>query len=175
MHSGSNRQNIVPDKGCISARSILLWLALATGWAISVFTVIQDMCMVSACRDTAGFTIFGLNLGWFGIAYFSLLLIVLWLRKNDDRLDWLLSALVFSALGAEFRLLWIQKFIIGGWCPLCVAIFCAILVAVVILVVEKLCGTGRQRVKGLMSWLVLIGAMSVIGLAVAVMWVKALN
>jgi hypothetical protein len=95
-------------------RRILLWFAVSTGWLVSTFSVIEEMCMVSACRDTASFTLFGLNMGWFGIGYFSLLLVVLWLRRKDCRLDLLLSALVFSGIGAEFRLLWIQKFIIGG-------------------------------------------------------------
>lgn len=159
------------------AVSVLLWLALATGWLVSTFSVIQEMCMVSACRDTASFTIFGFNMGWFGIAYFSLILIVLWLRKKDYRLDWALSALVFSGIGAEFRLLWIQKYVIGGWCPLCVTICCALFVAATLLVIEKVrgVGAGQGSVKGLLGWLALMLAMSAIGLVVAVAGVKALN
>lgn len=155
------------------ALTVLLWIAIFTGWLVSVFSVIQEMCMVSACRDTAGYTIFGLNMGWFGIAYFSLLLIVFWLRKRDIRLDWLLSALVFSGIGAELRLLWIQKYIIGGWCPLCVTICCALIVAALLLGIEKVQVTASG--KSLSGWLVLVAAMFAAGLAIAVVGVKALS
>jgi len=157
--------------------SIMLWLAVSAGWLVSTFSVIQEMCMVSACRDTASFTIFGFNMGWFGIAYFSLILIVQWLRKMDSRLDWVFSALLFCGIGAELRLLWIQKYVIGGWCPLCVTICCALLCAALLLLVEKVRGagaTGQGGLQGLIGWLALVVAMSAIGLTVAVTGVKAL-
>lgn len=132
--------------------------------------------MVSACRDTASFTIFGLNMGWFGIAYFSLVLVVLGLRVKDYRLDRLLSALVFCGIGAEFRLLWIQKFIIGSWCPLCVTICCALFVAATLLLLEKISRTnaGQGGVKSLAGWLAFVLLMCTIGLGIAVAGVKAL-
>ncbi len=154
--------------------TILLWLALGTGWLVSTFSVIQEMCMVSACRDTASFTLFGLNMGWFGIGYFSLLLVVLWLHQRDSRFDRVLSALVFCGIGAEFRLLWIQKFIIGGWCPLCVTICCALFAAAILLVIEKVRGAGPGGVEKPFGWLSLMVMMSGIGLAVAMLGVKAL-
>lgn len=149
--------------------TVLLWLALAVGWMVSVFSVIQEMCLVSACRDTAGFTVFGINMGWFGIAYFSLVLTVLGMRKKVQRLDQALAVLVFSGIGAELRLLWIQKYVIGGWCPLCVTICCALFIAAILLVVEK---TGRGtpeelKVKRLGLWLAIMATMSVTGLLVA--------
>jgi hypothetical protein len=132
--------------------------------------------MVSACRDTAGFTIFGLNMGWFGIAYFTLLLIVLWYRKKDCRLDWVFSALVFSGIGAEFRLLWIQKYIIGGWCPLCVTICCALFCAAVLLAIEKVREpeAGQCVVMNPRGWLVMILFCAAAGLVIAIAGVKAL-
>jgi len=152
-------------------------MAVISGWLVSTFSVIQEMCMVSACRDTAGFTIFGLNMGWFGIAYFSLLLIVLWYRKKDCRLDWLLSALVFSGIGAEFRLLWIQKYIIGGWCPLCVTICCALFCAALLLTIEKVreSKAGQGVAMNLRGWLVMILFCAVAGLGIAIAGVKALT
>ena len=174
MLAASPEQGNSPNTRNSRALTILLWLALGTGWLVAIFSVIQEMCMVSACRDTASFTLYGLNMGWFGTGYFSLILVVLWLRRRDYRLDWLLSALIFSGIGAEFRLLWIQKFIIGGWCPLCVTICCALFVAALLLMVEKVRGGEGGGLKRLLGWLVLFFAMSVIGLAVAGAGVKAL-
>ena len=176
MQTGSGRQHLPPGAGNRRTLSILLWLALSTGWLVSTFSVIQELCMVSACRDTAVFTIFGLNMGWFGIAYFSLILIVQWLRKKVCRLDWVFSALLFSGIGAELRLLWIQKYVIGGWCPLCVTICCALFIAALLLTVEKVQGAGSEqgRGKNLLGWLALSLAMSAAGLTIAVVGVKAL-
>jgi hypothetical protein len=176
MQHANDRQIVAHSDGCHRFVSILLWAAAGTGWLVSTFSVIQEMCMVSACRDTASFTIFGLNMGWFGIAYFSLLLIVLWQRKKDFRLEWVFSALVFSGIGAEFRLLWIQKYVIGGWCPLCVTICCALFAAAILLVAEKLrvSRTGQGNEKNLSGWLVLMMTMIACGLAIAVIGVKAL-
>jgi len=167
---------VPPGSGDSRVLSILLWLTVSVGWLVSTFSVIQEMCMVSACRDTAAFTVFGFNMGWFGIAYFSLLLIVLWLRKKDCRLEWLFSALVFSGVGAELRLLWIQKYVIGGWCPLCVTICCALFITATLLVVEKLrcMVAGQCAVNGIFGWLAFLAAAVATGLSVAVAGVKAL-
>jgi vitamin K epoxide reductase family protein len=177
MYTESGGQDVSHGVGCSRTISILLWLSIATGWLVSIFSVIQEMCLTSACRDTASFTIFGLNMGWFGIAYFSLILIVLWQRKKDYRLDWALSVLVFSGIGAEFRLLWIQKYVIGSWCPLCVTICCALFLAAMLLVIENVRGTGvwQGSVKNLLGWVALVLAMIAIGLAIAVVGVKALT
>jgi hypothetical protein len=174
MPAASLGNDTRPGSGNRRPLTILIWLALGTGWLVSTFSVIQEMCMVSACRDTASFTIFGLNMGWFGIGYFSLVLVVLWLRRRDSRFDRVLSALVFCGIGAEFRLLWIQKFIIGGWCPLCVTICCALFAAAILLVIEKGRGTGADGVEKPFVWMSLAVVMSGIGLAVAMLGVKAL-
>lgn len=170
------RQAAAHSDGYHRIVSIMLWLAVVTGWLVSIFSVIQEMCMVSACRDTAAFTIFGINMGWFGIAYFCVLLIVLWQRKKYPRLDWMFSAMVFAGVGAEFRLLWIQKYIIGGWCPLCVTICCALFVTAALLAIDRLCSrrAGLRNEKSLPGWILLMLVMMGAGLAIAIVGVTAL-
>ena len=169
-------QGVSISSGYRRALTILLWLALSTGWFVSVFTVVEELCLATACSDTAGFTFFGVGLGWLGIAYFSLILLLLWLRKKVYLFDWALAAMVFSGVGAEFRLLWIQKYVIGGWCPLCVTICCALFVAAILMVIEKVqdAGSGEGRGKRLLGRLAFMAAMAAIGLAVAVAGVKEL-
>lgn len=156
--------------------SILLWLSLSTGWLVSIFSVIEELCLATACSDAASFTFFGIGMGWFGIAYFSTILLVLWLRKKVCLLQWALAAMVYSGIGAELRLLWIQKYVIGGWCPLCVTICCALIVAGILLLIENVqdAGSGEGRGKSLLGRLAFMAAMAAIGLAVAVAGVKAL-
>jgi hypothetical protein len=157
--------------------SILLWLSLTTGWLVSIFSVIEELCLATACSDAASFTFFGIGMGWFGIAYFSLILLLLWLRNKNYFLQWAHAAMVFSGIGAEFRLLWIQKYVIGGWCPLCVTICCALVFAGILLLIENVqdAGSGEGRGKRLLGRLLFMTAMIAIGLAVAVAGVKALT
>ncbi|MDD2737198.1 MAG: vitamin K epoxide reductase family protein [Desulfuromonadaceae bacterium] len=157
--------------------SILLWCAVAIGWLVSIFSVIEEMCLATACRDSAAFTVLGINMGWFGISYFTLLLILLRQRKMNIRLDWLPAAMVFAGVGAELRLLWIQKYVIGRWCPLCVSICCALFCAAVLLLLEKKQETDADVTgkKNLMRWVVLQAVMIASGLLVAVLGVKALE
>jgi hypothetical protein len=177
MNKVFDNQNVPLCAGYHRVLSILLWLAVFTGWLVSIFSVIQEMCMVTACRDTAIFTIFGVNMGWFGIAYFSLILLLLWLRKKVCWLDWALSAMVFAGIGSEFRLLWIQKYIIGGWCPLCVTICCALFIAAMLLVAEKVQGRGaaQSRKNYIYGWMAFVVTMIATGLVIAIIGVQALT
>ncbi len=159
------------------AVSIVLWLALGTGLAISIFTVVEEMCLATACRDTASFTFFGVGMGRFGIAYFISMLILLRMRTRSPLLEWALAAMVFAGVGSEFRLLWIQKYIIGGWCPLCISICCALFIAGITLLVEKVLATESLPggKKSLAGWGAFALVMAAAGLAVAVVGVHALT
>lgn len=157
---------------CRRAISVLLWLAVSTGLIVAIFSVIEEMCLATACRDTAAFTFFGVSIGWFGIVYFGFILILLWRRSSMYLLDLALAAMVFAGIGTELRLLWIQKYVIGSWCPLCVTISCALLVAALLLLVERVLGESRSSRLG--WWLVFVVAMIVAGLAIAMVGVQAL-
>ena len=113
------------------------WLVFLAGWLVAGFTVIEEFCMVQACRDTAAFTFFGVSVGLLGIIYFTLLLAAQWAASRSLLFDRVRTALVFSGVGAELRLLWLQKFVIGSWCPLCVTICCALISGSLLLLIDK--------------------------------------
>ena len=96
MFQVSGKQGLPNSIGYRRAMSILLWLAVSTGLAVSIFTLIEELCLATACSDTASFTFFGVGMGWFGIAYFSLICLLLWLRQKVYLLDWVFSAMIFS-------------------------------------------------------------------------------
>ena len=177
MQNTSGRQGVPTSIAYRRTLSILLWLAVSTGWLVSIFYVIEEMCLATACSDAASFTFFGVGMGWFGIAYFSVILLLMWLRQKVYLLNWALFAMVFAGIGAELRLLWIQKYIIGSWCPLCVTICCALFFAAILLLIEKVqdAGSGPGKVKSLLGWLAFVTAMFAIGLAIAVVGVKELT
>jgi hypothetical protein len=176
MQKATGSQDVPLSAGNRSTLSILLWIAVSAGWLVSIFSVIEEMCLATACRDTAGFTIFGFNMGWFGIAYFSLILALLWLRNRVYVLVWAFAAMVFTGIGAELRLLWIQKYVIGGWCPLCVTICCSLFIAALLLLIEKIkkAGSMQGRWKNLLGWMTFVVTMIATGLVIAIIGVKAL-
>lgn len=172
MNDAYGRRNLPSNTGHSRLLSILLWLSVFVGWLVSIFSLIKEMCLATACSDAASFTIFGVNMGWFGITYFSLILLLLWLRNKDHRLDWALSAMVFAGIGSEFRLIWIQKYIIGNWCPLCVTICCSLFIAATLLVVDNipLMKSGSKN----LSWrIAFVLTMISTGLAIAIIGVRA--
>jgi uncharacterized membrane protein len=164
------------EKGPDRLLKILLWLSLSAGCVIAVLSLVEEICMVQACRDTLSFTFFGIGLGWIGVAYFGLLLTVLALRNRLNPMRLLLAALVFAGIGTEFRLLWIQKFIIGSWCPFCVSIACTLFAAALLLILESRRAAQVQvrPGKNFLAWLALMLPMTGIGLVVAYLFIRQL-
>jgi hypothetical protein len=153
-----------------------VWLCFAVAWAVSVFTVIEEFCMVKACRDTAAFTVFGMNMGIFGIIYFSVLLTLRWNIQRSPWIERIMFAAVFAGFGAELRLLWIQKFIIGAWCPLCVTICIALVSGALVMMVEKFREPAVNDSPSAFTreWLPIAVIMAVVGFFVALAGVRAI-
>jgi thiol-disulfide isomerase/thioredoxin len=98
----------------------------------------------AACSETAKYTIFGLDFGWFGIAFFAASAFALGLRTRYTRADRFLFLLIMAAAGAELRFVWLQKYAIGQWCPVCLWTATAVYSAAVILLYER-----RNKFKSL--------------------------
>jgi protein-disulfide isomerase len=99
---------------------VVLWLALLAGLTLSVLSGLK-IC-TSLCSETAKYSIFGMDFGWFGCAFFGLLILLSVVRERIPFAGALLLYGVSAALGAELRLIWIQKYVIGSWCPVCLGI-----------------------------------------------------
>ena len=152
--------------------TILLWLATVAGSVLSVMSVLK-IC-TDACSETVKYTIFGMDFGWFGIAFFSAVAVALGLRKRYIRADSILSLLVISAAGAELRFVWLQKYDMGQWCPVCLWIATAIYTAAVVVLYEKqkqLKSSGGGMRKYLKNTALLAVAF-VIGLSCAIVGVR---
>jgi uncharacterized membrane protein len=107
--------------------NVLLWLATMAGFVLSAISLLK-ICS-DLCSETAQYRIFGMDFGWFGVAYFTVLLIVVSLRRYVPWTGWIAAILLFSSAGAEARFIWIQKYEIGQWCPVCLAIASAVFIA----------------------------------------------
>ncbi len=110
----------------VSVAEIAIWLSLVAGFALSV---IAQLKICSACSETAQYRILGLEFGWVGIAWFGLLIILQLLKQRSVSLRIIVPLALFASAGAECHFIWIQKYEIGQWCPICLGIAAAISLA----------------------------------------------
>lgn len=150
---------------------IIVWLATLAGLALSVVSLFK---ICSACSATAQYRVFGMDFGWFGIAFFAALTIVIILRKHFSWADWLASLMIFSSLGAEARFIWLQKYEIGQWCPICLSLATAVFVACIGItwyILQNYTAKGASM-KSKFVYIVFITACFLLGLGGAIVGVK---
>lgn len=114
----------------------ILWLAVVAGFVLSLMDLL-GIC-TDACSETAKYTIFGLNFGWFGLAFFATVLVVLAVRNRLPIARLILSLLLFGSAGAELHFIWLQKYEIGKWCPICLTIAATVYFGCGVLIYETL-------------------------------------
>jgi len=151
---------------------LLLWMCMAAGLTLSIMTVL-DIC-AETCAEAHTYRIFGMDLGWFGIAFFSFGSWLLAMRSRSIKVKRAFQLLLFASAGAEFNFLRVQISEIGGWCPICVAIAAAVFCAVLVLCCEQfnyLDSPGGSMKTYLKSAAVGITAMA-LGLSVAFIGMK---
>lgn len=115
--------------------SFLLWVTVSAGLALSV---ISRFKLCSACSMTGQYRIFGMDFGWFGIAFFVILAGTVAVRHLWNWSGLLPALLLFSAAGAETRFIWIQKYDMDQWCPVCLGIASTVFLACCAITLENL-------------------------------------
>ena len=128
-----------------STRGYWIVVPLAAAWILSVMSwlgICSDGCEESHLYRFFGFPISPLGVGFFTVCGFA------FLTRNRFRLSgFLIPVLLSGALGSEFVLVWIQKYVIGRWCPLCVGIALSVVTACVLTALERLPGVA-VRIRG---------------------------
>ncbi len=108
--------------------SVLSWAGVCTG----------------GCEEAHQYRLFGVPLPPFGVAFFSVCILAILLRRRLACADAVLVLLLSGALGSEIVFLWTQKFVIGEWCPLCVGIALSAAAAAALLAGEHVPRIARQ-------------------------------
>lgn len=151
---------------------LVFWLTSLTGLALSVMSVLQ-VC-VSACSDVSLYTIFGAEFGWFGIVFFGAMLTLLILESRYTWARKLFVLLIYSAAGAELQFIWLQKYVIGSWCPLCLVIASGVFLAFVFVLFEnwRTLRLERTKMKTFLKHAAVLVFTVFLGLAGAIVGVK---
>ena len=165
-------KSVIDKSGRTDVKLVLLWSAVTAGLVLAVLSALK-IC-TSACSESAKYDIFGMDFGWFGVAFFMASIVALGLRKRISSLSGCFSALVFAGFGAELRFLWVQKFVIGRWCPLCLWIAVTVFVAAIVLAYEKIfvARMSGGDMKGFLKFMVIMLVAVVLGSMAALVGVR---
>lgn len=96
-----------------------------------------------ACAETSLYRLFGLPLPPLGVAYFALCGAARLADRRHPVFRAALAVLLFGGLGAETVFTWIQKFVIGRWCPMCVGIAVCVAAGCILILREHFSGKNR--------------------------------
>lgn len=96
---------------------------IAAGFLLSFLDWV-GVC-TEACAEASLYRFFGVPLPPLGAAYFALCGAACLASRRHGFYRMALAILLFGGLGSEIVFIWIQKYAIGHWCPMCVGIaFC---------------------------------------------------
>ena len=160
------------DCGSSYMTSVLLWAAMTTGLVLAILSALK-IC-TAACSETAKYEIFRMDFGWFGVAFFIISTAALALRNRFIWMRWCFSLMLFAGAGAEIHFIWLQKYSIGRWCPLCLWIAAMVLISVCILIYEQIKSTkiSGGNMKKTFNFMAIMIVALVFGLIVATIGVK---
>lgn len=117
------------------AFTIIIGLAMVAGLMLS-FLSLFEVC-TSGCSAGSQYRIFGVPFSPFGVTFFTFANLLWWGGFKESRLLLPLKLLVGSAFGAEIYFLYLQKYVIRQWCPVCLSIFvCVAVLAIVFAAME---------------------------------------
>lgn len=151
---------------------VVLWIGSIAGLIVSVMSAL-NICN-SACSEAALYTFLGLEIGWFGVLFFSAFIGALALRSRFALAEKVFTLLVWAAAGAEIRFIWLQKYIIGKWCPLCLTIAALVYIMAIVLLLNEWYKTRTRRatMKVYIKFLATLMLAAILGLSGSILGVK---
>ncbi len=110
-----------------------LWLvtlfSIAAGMILTVISVLR-LCSAE-CEEGHNWRLFGFPFEAFGMLFFIVASINHWFARNQGIYSFLQLILLSSAIGAELYFIYVQKFLIGHWCPICLSIAACLMIALI--------------------------------------------
>lgn len=114
----------------------LFWITAAGLLSACALTFISYLQLCSqACNDGHSYRIWGFTFEFVGLTMFPLAAILHFLSWRHPFLRSLTGWMLCAMLGGEVMMIYLQKYRIGSWCPVCLAIAASLLVAAISLLV----------------------------------------
>jgi len=118
-------------------KSFFIRVPFFVGLALSIASAL-NLCGTSACTEAHKYALFGLPFSVVGIVFFIAAEALHELGALYRMFARLLSLIIFAACGAELAFLFIQKYVIQQWCPLCVGIAATVYFVAFLLSFERI-------------------------------------
>lgn len=102
---------------------ILYWLIGVLFIAALVMTTLSWMQVCTeACEQVHFYKFFGWDFELFGFLFLIPATIFHFLSRGIPWFEYLVGLMIAGALGAELNFIFVQKYVIGQWCPLCLTL-----------------------------------------------------
>ncbi len=106
------------------------YLTTAALFAAFILSIVSWLRLCSqACLESHNYRLYGFTFEEVGLLFFPVLLVTHLFSRRFAVLHHLLGLMLCGALGAELMFIYLQKYVIGAWCPLCLSIAAALAVA----------------------------------------------
>jgi hypothetical protein len=105
----------------------LLSLVIVAGFVLSIVSWLR-LCS-STCVEGHNYRIYGFAFETIGFVFFPILTAMHLLSRKFPLLGTLVGWFICGALGSEIMFIYVQKYKIGSWCPVCISIAATLTIA----------------------------------------------
>lgn len=119
--------------GLIKTADVLYYLstvAIVAGFVLSIISWLH-LCS-HTCTEGHNYRLYGFTFETVGFVFFPLLTITHLLSRKFPSLTLFVGWALCAALGSEVMFIYVQKYKIGSWCPVCLSIAASLVVAAMI-------------------------------------------
>lgn len=108
----------------------LFWITTFFLVAAIALTYISSLHICSeACAKGQDYRLLGLPFEYWGYVIIGVIFVVHLISQWNPIFEWLTTIMLAGALGSEAWFIYVQKYYIGHWCPICLSIAACILLA----------------------------------------------
>jgi len=127
----------------------LFWiatLAIITGFTLTIMSLLE-LC-TTACVEGHKYKLFGIKFEYFGLVFFTTMLAVHVLGLRSALFHMLAALVVAGGVGGEFYFIYMQKVVIGSWCPICLSIAAMVGITALMYIINQFIGFQKANEEG---------------------------
>lgn len=115
-------------------RSTVSGLSILAGFILVIIAWL-GICS-EACAKEHDYLLLGMPFEWTGLVYFLLLIASYVLSIKNPSFSFITGILLAIGIGSEVMFIFIQKYAIGSWCPVCLGIAASLSIAVILRTID---------------------------------------
>ncbi|MEM1283179.1 MAG: thioredoxin domain-containing protein [Chlamydiota bacterium] len=122
-----NNSMAIKDSRMSVALYLIAGLALTGGLILTIISL-MELC-TSACVEGHKYRLFHLKFEHFGLVFFGVSILLHLISWKVPLFTTLNGYVIAGAVGGELSFIYLQKYIIGHWCPVCLGIATTVFIA----------------------------------------------